>query len=247
MDPYLHPDLTCIGLRALIPPGCTHILAISFRRQFPVEVQEQFIDQFRDDVRALRICALTCRMWRKRSQFHLFVRHIRIRDSWQLKELCAYLSAHESLGHLVQSISINKSPPFQDGEPSERYLLASDLISTPLLRRLPNLRRCCLCGASLSPQRMIIHPLTLTYLSSFSSIDTLCLYELKLCRPLSLASLSRLICALQTLRHLVCQFVTFEDGLADSQHAVTNYRRPAQLSSVTVRMLSSCHSARISC
>ena len=246
MDSYLHPELACIGLRALVPPGCTHILAISFGRQFPVEVQDKFIDEFCDDVRALRICALTCRVWRKRSQFHIFGRHIRIRGSGQLKELCAHLSAHESLGHLVQSISINKDQPYLRGEPSERYLLASDLISTPLLRRLPNLRRCRFWGASLLPQEMIIHPLTLTYLSSSSSISTLCLYELKLCYPLGVASLSRLICALKTLRHLVCQVITFEK-LADSQHAVTNYRRPAQLSSLTVRMLGSYRSACISC
>ncbi|TFK92593.1 hypothetical protein K466DRAFT_211215 [Polyporus arcularius HHB13444] len=149
---------------------------ISFRRQFPIEVQEKIIDQLRHDIWPLRSCALTCQAWHVRSRFHLF-QDIHVRSLEQLNEICSYLRAHESLRPIVQSIVIESELPSISGPSWDKPVLpVSDLVCAPLLNQLPNLRRCQLRQI----RRRLIHPVAfhpsmLTYLKIHSCIETLSL------------------------------------------------------------------------
>ncbi|RDX50818.1 hypothetical protein OH76DRAFT_363837 [Lentinus brumalis] len=143
---------------------------ISFRRQFPIEVQGKIIDQLRHDMWTLRSCALTCQAWHVRSRFHLF-QDIHVRSLEQLNEICSYLRVHESLRPIVQSIVIESESPSISGPSWDKPVLpVSDLVCTPLLNQLPNLRRCKLRQI----RRRLVHPVAF-HPSIHSCIETLSL------------------------------------------------------------------------
>ncbi|RPD53708.1 hypothetical protein L227DRAFT_382075 [Lentinus tigrinus ALCF2SS1-6] len=210
MASYAHPESTSLGSTLAPAPlirAHMHIMSISFRRQFPVEIQERIIDQLRlrDDVRSLRACSLTCHAWHVRSRFHL-LRDIRIHCPEQFKDICSYFHTHESLRPLVQSLvidTIRQSPPDPTSAKSST-LPASDFVSTQLFSQLPNLHRCELRDSILD--RSYVHSATfhssiLIYLMTHSSIETLCLSHVRFSSPTSFVGL---ISALQMLRRLVC-------------------------------------------
>lgn len=174
---------------------------LSFRRQFPPEIQEHIIDQLCHDVRTLRACALTCHAWRVRSRFHL-LRAIHVGGPKRLDEICSYLRIHE---YLVQSITISPYP-----SSLKDVLPVSGLFCTPLLKQLPNIRHCELVGGEV-PRGAAFHPSVLTYLKTHSSIETLILRDVKFS---SRSQLVGLVDSLPRLKNIVCDNIKLVDGTA---------------------------------
>ena len=190
MDPpYPHKEMAPLRTRPLIPN--VHFMDVSFSRQFPPEVQEKFIDRLCDDVFSLRRCSLTCRDWHVRARFHIFGRHIHIRDRKQVEEISTYLRAHPYLGALVLSVRFAHSiHPYR----------VSHIFCTSLLKQVPNLRRCEFRGGILHASNLLsFHPCTLTYLKAHSSVEILCLSDVLI--P-NFPMLSRLISSMPRLIHL---------------------------------------------
>ena len=177
----------------------------SFPNQFPLEVEENIIDQLCDDVKSLRSCALTCQTWHARSRFHLFrVIGICNDDGRTLIELCSFLDRHMVCRELVQSLVVySEQYSLWDAEQSDRAntLPFTNLICTPLLMRLPNLRRCELSCPTLwfLHESATFHPSMFIYLRTHSKIETLCLHYVSFSGPTMLIGL---VNSLPMLRHL---------------------------------------------
>ncbi len=129
----------------------------------PLEVEESIIDHLSDDTEALRNCALTCRSWATRSQFHLF-RAIRVKTRAQLDALYDYFDAHPRRRTLVHSVTMAPGSPKELG-----YLLG--IFPPTLLTKLPNVRTWAIEGAddadptAFSRRRILsFHKTTLTQL-----------------------------------------------------------------------------------
>ncbi|TFK92608.1 hypothetical protein K466DRAFT_624053 [Polyporus arcularius HHB13444] len=218
-------------------------LLIPFSRQFPPEIQDHIIDQLHD-IGSLRSCALTCQAWHVRSRLHL-LRAIHVRGPKQLDEICSFFRTHEPLRPLVRSVLIDarsNEPRVSGGRPPSRPTVpVSQLVCTPLLNLLPNLRCWELreMDGFLSISHLVafqMHPSILTYISAHSYIESLCLYHL---RFWNLTPLVGLITALPRLKHLICDNIIIErprqSSVLDVGFGPAYHRKPTKLHRLVVR------------
>ena len=140
----------------------------------PLEVEERIIDHLQrsDDTEALRNCALTCRAWAVRSQFHLF-RAIRVKTGIQLDALYDHFDTYPRRRTLVHSVTM------APGSSEELHYLLG-VFPPALLTKLPNVRTWAIQGAddngskktSSRPRALSFHKATLTQLR-YSRIEQL--------------------------------------------------------------------------
>ena len=186
-------------------------LHVRFPGRFPLEICEEIIDQLRDDSCCLRACALTCRDWHIRSRFHL-LRSIHFAQRYRpsakhedIDEFCSYLASYQSLPPLVQSLHIHWN-----------------LLCTPLLRQLPNLRHTELIDNDRHRGPLTLHTSFLAYFRAYLHIETLCLSHVDLCSP---RRLTTLILSIPSLRYLVCDNISVSGKAEESSHIAASTRK----------------------
>ena len=165
----------------------------------PVEVEEVIIDHLSDDTEALRNCALICRSWATRSQFHLF-QAIRVKTRAQLYALSDHFDAYPRRRTLVHSITMAPDSPKELG-----YLLG--IFPRALLSRLPKIRTWAVQGDSgddpnttsdSRPRALSCHKTTLTQLR-YTGIEELHISHIQF---VSDGEFIRLLGSFRRLRHL---------------------------------------------
>lgn len=175
----------------------------------PVEVGEIIINQLSDDTEALRNCALTCRSWATRSQFHL-LRAIRVKTRAQLDALYVHFDAHPRRRALVHSVTMAPSSP-------EELVYLLGIFPPALLARLPNLRTWVIDGVggenlkTSGPRALFFHKTTLIQLR-YTGIEELHLSHILFA---SEAEFIRLIGSLRHLRRLRYTHVRFRKPEGD--------------------------------
>ncbi len=118
--------------------------------------------------------------------------------------------------------------------------IVSDLLCTPLLSQLPNLRCCKLRSGWGDVRSVAFHPSILTYLKACLSINTLCLYNMTF---RSSSVFIGLLTSLPGLKHLVCHDINIGSARQGSGQVVGEFgpvyytRRPQKLRSLVVRRM----------
>ncbi|KAI0743160.1 hypothetical protein C8Q80DRAFT_1108341 [Daedaleopsis nitida] len=151
----------------------------------PLEVEERIIDILESDVKALRVCALTCRAWRIRSRIHLF-KAIRLTDRPRLDVLSHHLQGLPFLATAIREMTIE----------------SSDVILAPLSLRLPSLRLLHVRDATLAYHHSALHAMKAT-----SQLGALYLTRATFYTAMDFV---RFIGALPGLRELRCHHVTMK-------------------------------------
>ena len=196
---------------------------------FPVETEENFIDQLSDCVPALRYCALTCRAWLPRSRFHL-LRSVRIKSEKHLEAFSDMLDKYPTRRSWITSVTM---APTAKGSNPRRLL---ETFPFALLANFRNLRRWEINQASVRKvarrATLFFHNTTLTRLRC-SSLEELHLSSIQLG---SHAELVRVLVAFAGLSSLKCTNVTFSQAGTAGQDSlkVTARRTLAKLSTLAV-------------
>lgn len=176
-------------------------------RRFPIEVEENIIDQASTERSVLKNCALVCRDWYPRSLYHL-IRSIRVRSREDFLIFCEFFSRHKDLAELVRELEIAASPDYDD-------IAILQVAYVPLLSLLPRLKSYSLrdmrrstTGTLTLPSGLVSwHPTTLVQFKAHLSVEELSLGPLLLC---GYSELLHVILALRrTLRVVRCQNIRF--------------------------------------
>ena len=200
---------------------------------FPVETEENFIDQLSDCVPALRYCALTCRAWLPRSRFHL-LRSVRIKSEKHLEAFSDMLDKYPTRRSWITSVTM---APTAKGSNPRRLL---EVFSSVLLANTPNLERWEINQAG---TRTVARRATLFFhKTTFIRLRCSSLKELHL-RSIQLGShaeLIRLLVAFARLNSLKCTDVGFPRAVTPDLHslkvAARRRLRFAELSTLTVSL-----------
>ncbi|KAI0787663.1 hypothetical protein C8Q74DRAFT_623677 [Fomes fomentarius] len=193
---------------------------------FPVDIEESVIDQLRDDVQALRNCALTCRTWHLRSRYHL-VQSIRVTTRTAYSDLCDFFKDNKTLGRSVKTLSVC---PTED-EPKPVSLLAVALV--PLPSHLPQLRTYKLRNlrADSLSSPLSFHATTLACLKHYlPNVQELILDSVSLSNEAELARLARSFPSLGAIR---CENVRLRDRRAISSGVSAAYTDKLFLSTLS--------------
>ncbi|KAH9947037.1 hypothetical protein B0H21DRAFT_708760 [Amylocystis lapponica] len=198
----------------------------------PVDIWEDIIDLLREDLIALRACALTCWQWVPRSRLHLF----RVVELWTSQDLalCTQLLIDAPhLGDLIHELHICHNKYFM--VPISRQFTFSQLLNAfpaMLLRKLPRLDVLSIGNPSSNPFTPVVtmEDVTLyhTFFPVFSLFRSVTRLELVAVHFSTAMEFAQLIHALSNLSTLHCRQVVWRSAARyDPTRFETLERRPA--------------------
>ncbi len=173
----------------------------------PLEVAENIIDQYGEDVRLLRSCALTCRGWNRHARYHL-VASIRVQSREDLYSIHDYFASHPRMASFVRSLSMSPVP--EDKKPG--CLL--EVLPVDLLKLLPDIRRYRIVGVGWNAfERIAFHDTTFIHIKTYLHVEELHLENLIFRTS---AELARVLIALPRLQRLEYGRVKVDIKTADT-------------------------------